>query len=78
MHYQQAKEGWRVTFLEQDLKTPLKRRFVFQASEKVIDLAKRGGAEFNLAGRQALETGIGNGRGGVWLNLSEDQHAKLR
>jgi len=77
MHYQQVREGWRVTFLERDLTTPLPRRFVFQQPEKVIDMARRGGAAFNLAGRQALEGGIGNGRGGVWLNLTEEQYRKL-
>ena len=78
MHFHRAKEGWRVTFLEQDLKTSLKRRLVFQDPEKVIDLAKRGGADLGLAGRQALDSGIGNGRGGLWLKLSEIQYALLK
>jgi hypothetical protein len=36
------------------------------------------GAEFNLAGRQAIEHGIGMGRGGVWLSLTREQYARLQ
>jgi hypothetical protein len=36
------------------------------------------GAEFNLAGRQAIEHGISMGRGSVWLKLTREQYAKLR
>ena len=50
MHFMLAKEGWSVTFLEEDLKTSLPCRFVFQNDVKILDLARRGGAEFNLAG----------------------------
>jgi hypothetical protein len=78
MHFILAKEGWSVTFLEEDLKTSLPRRFVFQNDVKILDLARRGGAEFNLAGRQAIEQGISMGRGAVWLSLTREQYAKLR
>ena len=32
----------------------------------------------NLEGRQAIEHAIENGRGGVWLELSEEQYARLK
>jgi hypothetical protein len=36
------------------------------------------GAEFNLAGRQAIEHGICMGTGAVWLKLTREQSSKLR
>jgi hypothetical protein len=77
MHYQQMRAGWRVSFLEKDLKTALPRTFLFQDQQKVIEMAKRGGADFTLAGRQVIEQGLRNGRGGVWLNLCEEQWKRL-
>jgi hypothetical protein len=36
------------------------------------------GAEFNLAGRQAIEKGLTRGTGAVWLNLRTEQFSKVR
>ena len=44
LHFMSAKGGWHVSFLEQDLKTSLPRRFVFQDEVKILNLARRGGA----------------------------------
>ena len=77
MHFMLAKGGWYCQFLEQDLKTPLRRKFTFGDSGKVIELALRGGADNTLAGRQGIEHGIGMGRGSVWLNLTNEQYRKL-
>src|ERR1035437_10511609 len=67
MQFMLAKGGWSVSFLEEDCKISLPRHFVFQSELKTLDLARHGGAEFNLAGRQAIEHGISMGRGSVWL-----------
>jgi hypothetical protein len=72
------REVWSVTFLEEDLKSSLPRRFVFQNDVKILDLARREGTEFNLAGRQAIEQGLAMGSGAVWLSLTREQYAKLR
>jgi hypothetical protein len=32
----------------------------------------------NPEGRQALDTGIEKGRGGIWLLLTEEQYQKLK
>jgi len=77
MQFILAKDGWSVSFLEEDCKTSLPRHFVFQDEVKIIDLARHGGAEFNLAGRQAIDQGIAIGRGSVWLKLTRDQYGKL-
>jgi hypothetical protein len=78
MQFILAKEGWRVSFLEDDCKTSISRKFVFQNEVKLLELARHGGAESNLAGRQALERGIGMGRGSAWLKLTPEQHNTLR
>ena len=73
-----SKDGWSVSFLEEDCKTSLPGHFVFQSELKILDLARHGGAEFNLGGRQAIEHGISIGKGSVWLKLTREQYAKLR
>ena len=78
MHFMELPSGWRITFLEEDLKTPLPRKLQFQDDLKILDMARRGGADFSLAGRQAIEQGIATGRGAVWLNLTLDQYRKLQ
>jgi hypothetical protein len=78
MHFQSLLEGWRVTFLDQDLKTPLPRVFDFQDPVKSTEVAHRGGADWTGADREALEHGISIGRGGIGLHLSQEQYSSLR
>ena len=73
----QHRNGWHCQFLEEDLKTPLPRRFMFQSESKVRQMAERGGAALNLDTLHALDHAIEIGRGGVWLELTEDQYGKL-
>jgi hypothetical protein len=70
--------GWYCQFLEEDLKTPLPRKLTLASSDRIMELAERVGALRNLESRQALEHGIGVGRGGVFLILSDEQYRKLR
>ena len=74
MNFMLAKDGWSVSFLQEDCLDSLPRHFVFQSELKILDLARHGGAEFDLAGRQAIEHGISMGRGSVWLKLTRDQY----
>lgn len=69
--------GWYCQFLEADLKTPIPRKLVLPDSAKLLELAERGGYALNLENRQAIEHAIANGRGSVWLELSEEQYRKL-
>lgn len=72
------RDGWRCQFLEEDLKTPLPKKLTFADAEKLFELAERGGCPMDdLEGRQAMEHGIEIGRGGMWLNLTPEQYAKL-
>ncbi len=76
MQFMLAKDGWSVSFVEGDCKTSVPRHFVFQDEVKIIDLARHGGAEFNLAGREAMDQGIAMGRGSVGLKLTREQYGK--
>lgn len=71
------RDGWFCQFLEEDLKTPLPRKVTVAGPEKVREMAERGGCNLNLESRQALDHGIEIGRGGVWLELSDEQYQKL-
>jgi hypothetical protein len=44
---------------------------------KLFELVKRGGFTLN-SGRQEIEDAIRKKRGGVWLELTPEQYAKLR
>jgi len=72
------REGWHCQFLEEDLKTSLPRKVTLDTPAKLIEMAKRGGSNLNLETRQALDHSIEIGRGGVWLELTEEQYARLR
>ena len=61
--------GWFCQFLEEDLKTSLPRTLTFQSSDKVMAMAKAGGAAKQLEDVAAIEHAITVGRGGIWLNL---------
>lgn len=70
--------GWHVQFLESDLKTSLRKRLKFASESKIMELAERGGADLSLEGRAALEHGIQIGRGGFFLNLTDEQYKRLQ
>ena len=72
------RNGWLCQFLEEDLKTPLPRKVTLRSQEKVREMARRGGAAMSLDVLQALDHGIEIGRGGIWLELSDEQYQKLR
>lgn len=72
------RDYWICGFLEADLKTALPKKLRLKSSEKIRQLAERGGANMSLDARQALDHGIEIGRGGIWLELSEEQYEKLR
>jgi hypothetical protein len=69
---------WMCQFLEEDLKTPLPRRFRFRDAEKIRAIVDKVGNFANLQDRQALDYGLTIGRGGVWLQLNEEQYMRLK
>jgi hypothetical protein len=73
----QCRDGWHVSFLESDLKTSLRKQLTFVSERKIVELAERGNADLNLESRAAIQHGIEIGRGGFYLNLNDEQYAKL-
>jgi hypothetical protein len=76
MHFLFTKE-WLCQFLKEDLKTALPRQVRFADEKKIWEMAKRGGFTLNIAGRQELREKIRKGGGGIWLELSAEQYARL-
>jgi hypothetical protein len=74
----QLRNGWHVSFLEENLKTSLRKRLTFANERKLFELAERGGADLNLEACAAILHGISIGRGGFQLNLKNDQYLKLK
>lgn len=72
------RSGWYCQFLEEDLKTPLPKTTTLDDPARLFEIAERGGYLMNLEGRQAIDHAIENGRGGVWLRLTDEQYQKLR
>jgi len=72
------RKRWLCQFLEEDLKTSLPRKVILGSQEKVREIARRGGVAMSLDALQALERGIEIGRGGIWLELTDEQYQKLR
>ena len=74
----QCRDGWQVSFLESDLKTSLCRHLTFASEQKIVELAERGNADLNLESRAAIQHGIAIGRGGFYLNLTDEQYRRLQ
>jgi hypothetical protein len=72
------RRGWWCQFLEEDLKTPLPKKCAVETQDKIREIVRRGGADMSLEAEQALEHAFKNGRGGVWLNLTEEQYQRLK
>jgi hypothetical protein len=60
------------------MKTPLPRTLTFADDQKIWEMVKRGGFTLNIAGRQEIEEALRRGVGGIWLDLTPEQYAKLR
>ena len=56
------RHGWHCSFLEEDLKTGLRKKLTFKEPAKIIEMAERFGQLSNLEERQAINHGIEYGR----------------
>ena len=74
----QDRHGWHCQFLEADLQTPLPKRLHFASSDKVVELIERGGGFTDQETRLMVNQGIETGRGGLFLQLTEEQYAALK
>jgi hypothetical protein len=73
----QKRDHWDVWFMQPDLRTSLWLRLTFDNEDKIRQMAERGGGLPNLESRSMVDHGLEIGRGGVWLELPEDQYQKL-
>jgi hypothetical protein len=46
-------------------------------SKKLFEIAERGGVT-SVGGRYQIQRAINDGRGGVWLELTDEQYRKLK
>jgi hypothetical protein len=72
------RDGWYCQFMEADAKTSLPRKVTVTDPERLFEMAERGGCSMDLETRHAIMHAIDIGRGGVWLNLTDEQYNKLR
>lgn len=78
MSYFVRGEGqWCCGFLEPDLKTQIGRGCLFASADKLRDLVARTPTKLVAQDRNAFEHGLTTGRGGVWLEITAEQYAKL-
>jgi hypothetical protein len=70
-------KDWRVSFLSNDLTSPLKT-LTFADREEIRDLAQRGQALGTSEARALFDYSLGSGGGGLYLQLTPEQYSKLR
>jgi hypothetical protein len=78
MRFEVMGQSWLCEFVDDARIAMPIRKLQVGTSDKIREIAMRGGALKNLESRQMLEYGISSGRGGVTLNLTGEQYAKLR
>jgi hypothetical protein len=71
-------EGWYCQFLEAELKTSLPKKLTIRSQQKLLQMAERGMPNMTNEERQRMQHDIANRRGGIWLDLSEEQYLKLK
>jgi hypothetical protein len=76
MSYFRCKE-WIVQFLEPDGKTLIGRIITFADADKIRELIARTPTQLNLEARNMLEHSISQGRGGLFLELTNEQYIRL-
>lgn len=64
--------------MEADLKTPLKLKLNFSDPNKIYELADRSLRRLNLEERQGIDHGIEIGRGGFYIEVTDEQYAVIR
>ena len=64
-------------FYDSNSQKLLPRKLLLHDEEKLYELARRGQCLRDLADKQAIEVAIRNGRGGLFLKLTQEQYEKL-
>jgi hypothetical protein len=77
MKYEKCLGVWRVNFVVLDGGGGDLKELRFTDEEKIVRVAERAGALKDLACRQGLWNGIGNGLGGITMMLTPEQFGRL-
>lgn len=72
------RKGWYCQFLEADLKTPLPRKLTITDGRKLLEMAERDGVKMHSPAGRAMKSELEKGVGGIWLDLTDEQYAKLK
>jgi hypothetical protein len=73
------RDGYRISFLEEDCRTSLPLKLIFATPDKILEMQERWGEDRTFEARSQLEREIRMGRpGGVWLALTPEEYRKLR
>jgi hypothetical protein len=72
------RQGWVCNFLELDLKTPIGPIRTFASLDKIRELIDRTPTKHPTEFRQALDYGISQGRGAMYIELNAAQYQKLK
>ena len=71
-------EGRYYQFLGADLKTSLPKKLTIRNQQKLLRMAECGMPNMTNEERQRMQHDIASGRGGIWLDLSEERYLKLK
>jgi hypothetical protein len=74
----ELRDRWHCYFLEKDQKTGLGKYFIFRDAASIRTLAEHGLGFVTGNTRRTFEHAIKRGRGGIWLQLTEEQYRALR
>lgn len=69
---------WEVEFLDDKNWMTVGRKRRFDHADSIRDMVARTPTRLDLAARQALDSALQNGEGGIKLELTGEQYAKLR
>ncbi len=72
------REVWVCSFLEEDLEKRLPCQVRFLDPGKIRAIVEKVGNFASLQDRQALDYGLKTGRGGAWLQLTQEQYERLK
>lgn len=74
----QGGSEWVCGFLESDLKTSICRSRTFASAQKLQDLVERTPTVLSDSDQRSFAYDLERGRGGVWLEVTAEQYARLR
>lgn len=73
------RDGWRCRFHDSELsRIPIASIFVFKDKDRIYQIAQRGHGLSESGARATLDKAVRDGRGGIWLRLTDSQYQSLK